>query len=405
MKAVRFNASIPRYAFGITLGRLARPLLWSGLACAYAQELPEPRLPADDWVVVRTRYGGICGTDLGTIHLHTSPYYLPFSSFPFTLGHENCGRLAAVGPAAGAWQVGQRVVVEPLLWCRPRGFDELCPACAQGEINRCLRFGDGRLAPGMFIGACRDTGGSWSDHFVAHASQLYAVPDAVSDENALMVEPFACGLHAALQSFPADDETVLIIGAGTMGLVTLAALRALGSAAAVLVVARHPFQAAAARRLGASDALSGDAYAGLADRGLGRVFHPLIGKRVFVGGADLTFECAGSDEALDDALRLTRPGGRVALVGAAGLARGVDWTAVFAQELDVRGAFTYHRAEQFGGQRWSAFGLSLALMAQGKLDLGWLVSHRYPLAGHRRALGDAGRRRRNQSIKAVFEFD
>jgi threonine dehydrogenase-like Zn-dependent dehydrogenase len=241
---------------------------------------------------------------------------------------------------------------------------------------------------------------------VAHPSQLYPVPDGVSDENALMVEPFAIGLHAAGLGMPAPGETALILGAGTIGLTTLAALRALGFAGRVLMLARHPFQAQAASRLGASEVFvskSGDAYAWLAEQTGGTVRQPIIGKRVVSGGAHVTFECAGTDSAIDDALRLTHTGGRVILAGVPGMARGVDWTAIFAQELTVTAAHNYNHVEPWGGKTWRAFDLALHFLAGG-LDLGWLVTHRYRLADYKRALHETGKRGDAGMIKAVFEF-
>lgn len=407
MKAIRFNLTVPRYAAGFALGKLSRSLLWSGLGCTYANDSPPPELPGDEWVRIRTRYGGICGTDLGAIHLRTSPYLTPFVSFPYTFGHENVGIIGEMGAAVSGWHLGQKVVAEPLLWCKPRGFDDLCQFCARGEINLCQRTTEGALAPGLLIGLCRDTGGSWSEAFVAHQCQLYAVPENVSEENALLVEPFACGLHAALQHFPEDDETVLILGAGTIGLCTLAALRTLGSQARILVLARYPFQAVAAERLGASEVIMGSrdtVYTGIAERTGARVLKPFVGKQVMVGGVDRAFECTGSDSAMDDALRLTRAGGSVILVGMLGITKGVDWSAVFLNELDVTACCVYHHAEQWNGRSWTTFGLALELMQNGSVDLGWLVTHRFRLEEYSQALRLLGQKGSSSVIKAVFEF-
>jgi L-iditol 2-dehydrogenase len=407
MKAIQFRADIPRYALGLALGKFFPALLWSGLSCTYAAEVPEPRLPADDWVKLKTRYGGICGTDMGSIHLHTSPYYSALTSFPFTFGHENVGRVAQVGPRVRDWRVGDRVVAEPILWCRPRGFADLCEYCACGEINLCERHTEGQIAAGVLIGSCRDTGGSWGQYFVAHESQLYRVPDNVSDESALLVEPFAVGLHAALQNFPRDDETVLIYGAGIIGLLTLAALRALGSRARILVLARYPFQAEAARRLGASEIIAGhgDHHAAIAEHTGARWLKPIVGNHVMVGGVDRTFECVGSDASIDDALRLTRGGGCVVVVGVPGIPKGVDWTAIFAQELDVHGAYGYNHAEQFNSKTWRTFDLALELMQRRQVDLGWLVTHKFRLEEYARAFELLNRRGASKAIKAVFEFE
>lgn len=406
MKAIRFDATIPKYAAGLALSKVRPSLLWSGRTCTSYEESPLPTLPGPDWVRIKTRLGGICGSDLSVIHLHTSPYYSALTSFPYTFGHENVGVISEIGPAVEGWRPGERVVVEPTLWCAPRGFapDDWCPACQRGEINRCTRFQQGRLRPGLYIGACADTGGSWSPYFTAHASQLYRVPDALDDENALLVEPFACGVHPAVQHMPPDDATVLVIGGGTIGLCMLAAQRGLGSKATILVAARYPFQREAALRLGASDVLSGDLTAEIARRTGATVRKPLVGRPVVVGGVDVTFECVGSDRALDDALRLTGSGGKVVLVGVPGIPKDVDWSAIFAQELTVAAAYTYNRAEPWQGQTRSTFDLALELMATGAVDLSWLVTHRFPLEEYDKAFMLLGHKGDSGAIKAVFEF-
>ena len=408
MDAVQFNFTYPRYGLGLALGKLVPGLYWSGLSCTSFRHVAEPELIGPDWVKVKTRLGGICGTDLGTITLHTSPYYSPFSDFPFTFGHESVGTLAEVGEGVEGFAVGQRVVVEPTLWCAPRGLakPDWCEWCQRGETNRCLnRNGGGELAAGLFTGTCKDTGGSWSTYFLAHKSQVYAVPDGLSDEDALLVEPLACGLHAVLADFPSDDETILILGAGTIGLVTLAALRALGSRARVLVSARYDFQAEAARRLGADEVLQGgDLYAQVAERTGAQLLKPTIGKRVVMGGVDRVYECTGVDSSLDDANRLARAGGTVVLVGVPGMAKGVDWTAIFSQELRLIAATEYSHAEQYKGKTWSAFELALDLMSQGKAELGWTVSRKYALKDYQQALRDLADKRRNPIIKAAFAF-
>lgn len=414
MKAIQFRIIAPRPLVGIArdleaaAAKFYPDILWSGLSCGLVN-IPEPRLPGEDWVKIKTRYGGICGSDLGGIHLETSPYYSVFASFPLTLGHENVGRIVEAGSRVRDWHVGDRVVVEPTLWCKPRGFDDLCPACARGEINLCERSTEGTLAPGMMIGYCRDTGGSWGAYFTAHESQLYRVPERVSDENALLVEPFCVGLHAVLQEIPGDEETVLIIGAGAIGLLTIAALRVLGSHARILVLARYPFQAEAAFKLGATEIIpSGrgyDYYVEIAQRTGARLHQPLIGERVVVGGVDRTFECVGSDRALDDAVRLTRSGGRVTLVGVPGIPKTVDWAPIFAKELDVRGSYVYNHAEPFRGSKWQAFDLALDLMQRGELDVGWLVTHKFRLDEYAHAFRLLNQRGASKAIRAVFEFD
>jgi threonine dehydrogenase-like Zn-dependent dehydrogenase len=131
---------------------------------------------------------------------------------------------------------------------------------------------------------------------------------------------------------------------------------------------------------------------------------PIIGKQVLLGGADLTFECVGSSQSLDDALRLTRNGGRMVVVGVPGIAKGVDWSAIFIQELEVKAAYIYHHAEQFGGRQWKTFDLAIDLLATGKVDLGWMVSHKFRLEEYRQALELTHRRGGQRALKIAFEF-
>jgi threonine dehydrogenase-like Zn-dependent dehydrogenase len=260
----------------------------------------------------------------------------------------------------------------------------------------------------MSIGFCRDTGGTWGEVFVAHQSQLYRVPDGVNDLNALMVEPFSSGLHPVLRNFPGDDETVLILGAGAIGLCVLAALRSLGSRSRVLVLARYRFQVEAAEKLGASEVIPVsrgiDVFEKVAERTGARVMKPMVGRRIMVGGVDRTFECIGSTISIDNALRMTRAGGRAVLVGMPGTAR-LDWSSIFVKELEICASLAYHRAEEHEGVRQSTFEIAFSLMQQGKVNLDWMVTHTFSLCDYKRAFEMLTHKGRHSVIKTAFVFD
>ena len=220
-----------------------------------------------------------------------------------------------------------------------------------------------------------------------------------------MVEPFAVGLHAALDDTPADNETVLIIGAGAIGLCLLAALRAIGCQATILLAARYPFQAEAGKRLGASEVLTGDLYSEVASRVDTELLKPIIGRRVALGGVDRTYDCVGTDTTLDDSLRLTRNGGKVILVAVPGLAKGVDWTAIFARGTDrARRLHLQPRRAVARPRRCATFDIAIELMASGQVDLGWMVTHRFQLDQYDEALKLHGQKGSSGVIKAVFQF-
>ncbi len=404
MKAVQFTQSIPRYLLCKAAGRFIPGMCWSHLSCLRYGEVPEPPLPTERWVKIRVRFGGICGSDLNLIRLHDSPALSPFASFPFVVGHEAVGTVAAVGAAAPHLAPGQRVVVDPMLACVSRGFTAPCPACRRGDFSLCERMTVGDVAAGLLIGGCRDTGGSWSPYLVAHADQVLPLPDAVDDLNAVLVDPFACALHGVLRLPPRPGDTVLVVGAGVVGLCTVAALRALGYRNRVLVLAKHRRQVELAARFGATEVvpLSRRSYADLAQALGARLLRPMLGPPVLQGGADLIYECVGTDASLDMTLRCARGGGRVLLLGLAGVTRHVDWTPVWLKELAVQGSFAVGSEAREGG-RLRTYQLALDLLRTGRPDLRPLVTHRFPLHRYREAIATAMGRGRERAIKVLLE--
>ena len=129
MKAITFAAPIPTYLLTMAAGALAPRLRVGRFACTRYGEVPDPALPGERWVRVRTRLGGICGSDLAVVALAASPATSPFSSFPFVLGHENVGVIESLGSAVRGLAVGERVVANPLLACAARGLEPVCDAC------------------------------------------------------------------------------------------------------------------------------------------------------------------------------------------------------------------------------------------------------------------------------------
>jgi L-iditol 2-dehydrogenase len=405
MKAIRFAAPIPTYLATLATGRLSRRFYIGAHACTTYGDVQEPALPTDRWVRIRTRMGGICGSDLNVITLKASPATSPLSSFPFVLGHENVGEVIEIGRAVRSVGVGQRVVANPLLCCEPRELQPVCGACAAGDHSRCAHFTDGALSAGMLIGTTRDTGGSWGEVFVAHESRLVQVPDAMRDEDAVLVEPLACSVHAVRANLPAPGARVLVIGAGSIGLLTTAALSALAPERSVTVLARHEFQAAHAARLGAAHVVRarGAYVESLAEIGQTRLLEPIIGKKIGTGGGfDTTFVCVGGTSAMDDALRLTRPGGVIVLLGNVSSLNGLDWTPLWLKELTVRGSVCYG-TRGHGGATQDAFAEAAALIATGRAPVGSLVTQTFPLADYREAIATAMDRGKG-SVKVAFRY-
>jgi len=406
VKAITFDAPIPRYLLTLAAGTLTSSLYVGPHACTRCQEVATPELPGPDWVRIRTRMGGICGSDANIVTLGASPSTSPYSSFPFVLGHENVGDIAELGAAVRDFEVGQRVVVNPLLCCTPRGIVPPCAACAAGHHSRCAHFTDGSLAPGMFIGTTRGLGGSWGEWFVAHSSQLVRVGDGVGDAEAVLTEPLACCVHAVNRVRPEAGQRALVVGAGSMGLLQVAALRALAPDVAVTVLARHPFQAAHAMRLGATRVVlaRGDYLAELADAGDTRLLQPILGRPIGVGGFGVTYVCIGGSRGVEDALRFTAQGGTILLLGNVSTLRGVDWTPLWLKELTLTGTLAYGATAGHGGASPNAFRAAAELIGERRVDLTGLVTHEFALGEFRRALATARDRGGSRSVKVAFRY-
>jgi threonine dehydrogenase-like Zn-dependent dehydrogenase len=364
------------------------------------EDAPDPKLPTPAWVRVKPLLSGICGSDLGTLSSENSPYFSPITSPPFVMGHEVVGEVVEDNSSFSA---GERVVLEPALGCSVRSIDPPCPYCATGRYALCLNVAKGDISPGIQTGFCHDTGGGWSRRtLVAHPSQLHRVPDAVTDEAAVSIEPLACAVHAALKAAPAPDDTSLVIGAGSVGLFTVAALRQLTDAGRIICVAKHERQKNEALRLGADEVVHPkETYTKLPGMLGTEVYKPELGKPVVMGGAEKVFECVGAPGTMEDAVRLTKPGGEATLVGMPGAKSSLDLTALWYKEIRLVGSYAYG-IERYEEERTSSFGLALRIAPEIKLET--LVGPSFRLQEYREAIAAARSAGREGHVKVVFDL-
>lgn len=405
MQAIQYIKSVPRYLMVRLLGKRWNWLYTAGASCIRLAEIAEPQLPTPDWVKIRTRLSGICGSDLATIMAKGSPYFSPFTSCPFVLGHEVVGEIAELGEGVEGYKVGDRVVMEPVLSCEIRGIEPGCYQCQQGHFANCENITKGSISAGIQTGYCQDTGGGWSPYFLAHKNQIHHVPDTLSDEHAVLLEPFACALHGVLKADLKDADEMLVIGAGTVGLLTVAAIRAIGKQNRILIVAKYPHQRQLAHELGADEILSSDKslYTNFCRMTGAESYQPELGKPVLLGGVDVTFDCVASASTIDDALRFTRAQGRVMLVGMPAIPKNIDWTSVWYKELQVEGAYTYG-LEQYAGEEIRTFSLGIRLLEEMGDKLLPLIGTGFPLKAYRQAIQAAMSTGRSGAVKTIFDL-
>ncbi|HVB06629.1 MAG TPA: zinc-binding dehydrogenase [Acidimicrobiales bacterium] len=396
MKALVVERLPQRFA----AARIAAAVLGSGSGVAVGPlrllEIDPPALPAAGWRRLRPRLAGICGSDLSTLDGTSSRYFEPIVTFPFVPGHEVVGELVD-GPDAGA-----RVVIEPVLGCAARGIEPPCAPCASGHKDRCENLTLGHIHPGLQTGYCADTGGGWSEELVVHESQLRPVPDGLSDEAAVIIEPTACAVHAVLRADVTQGERVIVLGAGTLGLLCVAALRQLALPAALLAVARHPVQRDLAATLGADQVVAEDDLPRAARRLSASV---AVGRKEgrlerLGGGADVVFDCVGSSASLAQSLAVTRPGGRIVLVGMPSTVH-VDLAPLWQRQVSLLGTYAYG-TEEFVGRVEPTFTFATELVAAAHLER--LVTARYPLERYEDAVRHAANAGKRGAVKVAFDL-
>ncbi|MBF6556623.1 MAG: zinc-binding dehydrogenase [Acidimicrobiales bacterium] len=409
MKALVFERNLPRFAasrvasaFGSGRG--------AGIGPLQLLEATPPALPGDDWFYLRPLLSGICGSDLATLDGRSSRYFEDMVSFPFVPGHEVVGILekGGVDHAGRTLAAGTRAVIEPVLGCAPRHIHPPCAQCSQGHTGLCGNVAFGDLEPGLQTGFCTDTGGGWSNaDLVAHASQLHSVPDGFSDEDAVVIEPTACAVHAALSAGVEPDDVVAVIGAGTLGLATVSALDCVvrpQTACTVMVGAKHAHQRRMAEALGADTVVDPDQLARSVRRRSGSLV--LAGR--LTDGADVVFDCVGTAASITQALAMTRPRGRVVLVGMPGRV-AVDLAPLWHRELTLVGAYAYgvetpttSDAPAAPTEPGRTFQLAIDVVATA--GLGSLVTATYPLERYQEAIAHAGAAGRRGAVKVAFDL-
>lgn len=295
---------------------------------------PDPA-PSAGEALVRVRAAGLCGTDV-RIWSGERPV-----RYPLIMGHEFIGDVVAVGPGVLNVKPGDAVAVEPNYSC------EVCALCREGNRNLCLS----RTAVGI------DVDGGFAELARIPARCCWPAPPGFRPEQLLLTEPLAVVVRAAVRGAVRQGETAAVLGAGTLGLLAIQVLKARG--ARVLVVSRSDRRLSLARDLGAEAAWSLAAGPGseAARRFSGRE------------GVDLVIETAGTPEAVEEALELARPGGRVVLTGLPHEPSRVHFFWVVRRELTLLGSMIYQ----------DEFPEAMRLLKAGAVKVEPLVTHRFAL--------------------------
>ena len=393
--ALELFRSVPRYLAARAIGATAPGLLSGPLAPMRLVNRKDFVPLGPGWARVRPLLSGICGSDLATLGGRSSFYFSPLVSMPFVPGHEVIGELI---DEVDELPAGTRIALQPVLSCLARGL-EPCANCAAGLTGRCDRVSTGHLSAGLQTGYCADTGGGWGKTFIAHRSQLHPLPEELSERRGVLVEPLSCAVNAALRARVEPNANVVVIGAGTIGVLTLLALKELTKAGRVVVVAKHAKQREWAGSFGADEIVEPKQATNAVRRGTRAMkLRPERGAPFLLGGVDVAIDCVGSRSSLDLALRITKAGGRVVVSGIP--TEGADLTPLWFRELELVGAYT-GGYETIGNERRHSFEIAIELARENPID--GIVGAIYPLRRWREALDHALGAGRLGTLKVAFD--
>lgn len=374
------------------------------------QEVDDPETLADDWLVLRTRLCGICGSDAKQVLMDfeggADNPMTAFISFPQVLGHEVVADVVETGPAVTGVEPGQRVVLNPWLSCGPRGLDPPCPRCKDGDYSLCERFHDGRLSPGIHSGNCVEATGGFAELLPAHETMVIPVPDDVPDEAAVLADPFSVSLHAVTRNPPPEGGRAVVYGAGALGSTATAILRSLYPSVEVATVAQWPAQRLLAERLGAtvfdSHPLEGlvDALVGWSG---GVLREPFEGLPVaHPGRIDVVYDTVASTETIEVTVRVLAERGTLVQLGLSSPGR-FEWTPIYFKELRWVGSNAFG-VEEVDGRRQHAIAHYLDLVTSGRVDLTGMLTHSFRLDEWRAAFEALVRQGETGAIKVAFDF-
>lgn len=311
------------------------------------KEVETPKIPHPDWVLMRVRVAGICGTDLR--HWKVTEPELEGK----IMGHELAGEVVEVGENVSSFQPGDRVVLETVLG------DDTCEWCNAQQYNLC---------PHLYDVRAESVSRAFAEYVVGPAKKFYKLPDHVSYEEAALLDTFSVSLHAIQVTGLKIHDQVAVIGAGPIGLAALQLSKAFGAEVLITDVLDGPLELA--KKLGAKVTVNTEKQDG----------HRQVMEFTSKRGVDIAYECAGGEAmpvTFPQAASYTRIGGKVALIGGFDAEPPdvkLDWQHIQKGEIQIIPSASY--------SYWGIYPemqICLDLLADGKLDAKSLITHSFSL--------------------------
>lgn len=319
--------------------------VWHGRRDIRVESVPLPDHPQQGWVQIKVHWCGICGSDLheyvaGPVFIPTDePHPLTGISGQCILGHEFSGEITALGDGVTGFSLGDRVTADACQHCGE------CDYCKRGQYNLCQTL--------AFTGLMNN--GAFAEYVNVPADLLYALPEGFPTEAGALIEPLAVGMHAVKKAGDLLGKTVVVLGAGTIGLCTIICARAAG-ASRVIALEMSEARKAKALEVGAHEVIDPSKTDAIEQtQKLTRGY-----------GADIAFECIGHKDTAKLSLDLIRKGGKAVLVGVFEEPSAFNFFEIVATEKQVIGSLAYN----------GEFADVIAMINDGRIDVQPLISGR-----------------------------
>ena len=330
-------------------------------------ELPDPVIINDTDVLIKMQTVGVCGSD---VHYYKhGKIGSQVVHFPFALGHEGAGQVFAVGKAVKSLKVGQRIAIEPAMPCGE------CDQCLTGREHTCRKL--------KFLGCPGQAEGCLSEYIIMPESSCIPISDKLSYDQAVISEPLAIGVYAVKQSIPMKGTKIGILGFGPIGMSVLLPVLAQG-AEKVYVTDKLNKRLEIAEKCGASwigNPDNEDIVASIKEK------EPLL--------LDVVFECCGKQEAIDQAIEMLKPGGKLMIIGIPEFSRwSFDVDALRRKEVTVTNV-----RRQVG-----CVEPALEMMTEGMVDVSLMPTHRFSFVETQKAF-ELVAEYRDGVMKAMIDFE
>jgi 2-desacetyl-2-hydroxyethyl bacteriochlorophyllide A dehydrogenase len=308
--------------------------VWYGGKDIKIEDAPIPKLK-DKEVLVKVKAVTICGSDLHA-YMGVSKRRVP----PLVMGHEFSGEVAEIGSNVRGIKQGERVVIEPVLSCGK------CKVCLHGRNNICENM--------RLIGLHMP--GAFAEYVSVPADKCHKLSENISFEEGSLVEPLAVAVHALNRTSFKKGDKIVIIGSGTIGLMTLQVTKLRG-AGSIFIIDTLDYKLELAKKLGA-------------DKIINAKNQDSVKEVLSEDGADVVFEAVGRQKTVQQALSMVNKGGKVTVIGMLESKMELDMLDVTVKEIEIRGSYGYTTDD---------FKQALKLISTGKVKVKSMITHTLPL--------------------------